>query len=351
MSIVTGAPVIPGLTFRPATPADWGAMADVHNRAFKADGVDDVRSGESLADEYRELDETTMPRNVLLAEVDGRTIAFVMGYLVLRDGILTAETRGSVMPDYRRRGIGTAMWHTTRDRLATEAAAEPTPGPREMRAFALDAEAGGRALFDAMGYVSVRFGFEMRRFLTGALPEHALPAGLEMRTAVEPEYRAIFDADVEAFKDHWGHRPKSETDFQTTFFGIEADPSMYLVAWDGDQVAGVVMNAILTEENDALGVRRGWLEHVSVRRPWRGRGVAKALCSASFRLLRERGMDEAWLGVDGTNPHGALQLYQDLGFTVARRWQAYGRPLDRPAPPGWRSGDDPGGGTVAPAAG
>ncbi len=189
-----------------------------------------------------------------------------------------------------------------------------------------------------MGYVPIRYGFEMVRYLTGQLPEHPLPDGLEMRSAVEAEYRAVFDADNEAFEDHWGHRPKTEADFQMRFHGAEMDPSMYLVAWDGDQVAGVVMNAIFAEENEALGTRRGWLEHVSVRRPWRGRGVAKALCAASFRLLRERGMDEAWLGVDAANPTGALRLYERLGFHVSRRWQAYGRPLDRPAPVGWRSG-------------
>jgi len=77
---------------------------------------------------------------------------------------------------------------------------------------------------------------------------------------------------------------------------------------------------------------------VSVRRRWRGQGVAKALCSASFRVLRERGMDEAWLGVDGKNPTGALQLYEGLGFAARRRWMAYGRPLDRSAPEGWTPG-------------
>ena len=55
-------------------------------------------------------------------------------------------------------------------------------------------------------------------------------------------------------------------------------------------------------------------------------------------MLRDRGMEEAWLGVDGTNPTGALQLYEGLGFTVGRRWQAFGRPMDRPAPEGWTSG-------------
>ena len=285
--LVPDPPPVPGLTFRRGTPADWGAMANVVNLARRADGIDDVRTAESLAEEYRELDDTTMPRDVLLALVDGVVVGFVTGSLVVRDETLTAETHGEVAPDHRRQGIGMAMWRATRARLETAAAARASiPGPRELRAFALDAETGVRALLDSVGYASIRFGFEMRRFLSGTLPEHPLPDGLQMRTAVEAEYRAIWDADVEAFEDHWGRRPKSESDFQSHFYGVEADPSIYLVAWDGDQVAGVVLNAIIAEENAALGIRRGWLEHVSVRRPWRGRGVAKALCAASLRLLR-----------------------------------------------------------------
>ena len=166
-----------------------------------------------------------------------------------------------------------------------------------------------------------------------------------MRPVTEDQYRAIFDADNEAFEDHWGHRAPEEADFQARFHGPDMTPAIWCVAWDGDQVAGVVMNAIFRDENEALGIRRAWLEHVSVRRPWRGKGVAKALCAASFRVLRDQGMDEAWLGVDGTNPTGALQLYEGLGFASVRRWMAYGRPLDRPAPEGWlpgasRSGPD-----------
>jgi ribosomal protein S18 acetylase RimI-like enzyme len=158
-----------------------------------------------------------------------------------------------------------------------------------------------------------------------------------MRPVTPDQHRAIFDADNEAFEDHWGSRVPSETDFQTWFQGPDADTALWCVAWDGDRVAGVVMNAIFRGENEALGIRRAWMEHVSVRRPWRGRGVARALCAASFRVLRDQGMDEAWLGVDGSNLTGAVKLYEGLGFGVVRRWQAYGRPLEGPAPAGWRS--------------
>ena len=72
----------------------------------------------------------------------------------------------------------------------------------------------------------------------------------------------------------------------------DCDIGLWRVAWDGDEVVGSVLNAIYRLENERLGVSRGWLDHVSVRRRWRGLGVAKALCAASFRALagaRDRG--------------------------------------------------------------
>jgi len=328
---------ITGLTLRRATGADWDSMAEAMNRARRADAIDEVRTGADLAADHPESEEFEVGRDVLLAEVDGILVGYAAGYRLVRDGNLTAESWGVVVPEHRRRGLGTTLFRANRERLLAECAADPRPGPREIRCYALDQEAGSRALLAAEGFVPIRYGFEMRRSLTGPLPELPLPAGLEMRPVTPDEHRAIFDADNEAFEDHWGNRAPSEADFQTLFHGPDADPALWCVAWDGDRVAGVVMNAIFRVENEALGIRRAWMEHVSVRRPWRGRGVAKALCAASFRVLRDQGMDEAWLGVDGSNPTGAVRLYEGLGFGVARRWQAYGRPLDGPAPAGWRS--------------
>ena len=245
-------------------------------------------------------------------------------------------------PEHRHQGIGTALHLATRERLAAEASADPREGERSFRSWALDIERSDQALLADQGYLPIRFGFEMRRYLTGELPVHPLPAGLELRPVTADQHRAIFDADNEAFRDHWGHREQDEGDFHARYDHPETDTSLWCVAWDGDEVAGSVMNGIFSDENEKLGVKRGWLEHVSVRRGWRGRGLAKALCAASFAVLRERGIEEAWLGVDASNPTGALRLYEGLGFGVARRWQAFGRPLDGPAVEGWRpAGDEP----------
>ena len=67
------------------------------------------------------------------------------------------------------------------------------------------------------------------------------------------------------------------------------DTSLWRVAWDGDDVVGSVMTFIWPEENESLGLNRGWLEHISVRRPWRNQGVAKALIVDLLRTLRTWG--------------------------------------------------------------
>ncbi|HKF84388.1 MAG TPA: GNAT family N-acetyltransferase [Candidatus Limnocylindrales bacterium] len=333
-------PAVDGLVMRHADEADWAAMADVQNEARRGDGVDEVRSADSLRAEYAHLEEFRLDRDVVVALVDGRMVGFAFGILVEREERLIGETWGAVVPDARHRGIGSAMWRWNRDRLEAQAAADLRPGPRELRAYALDIEHADLALIADQGYVPIRFGFEMRRFLTGSLPVRALPEGLELRPVTPDQHRTIWQGDAEAFRDHWGHREQTEGDFIARFAAPETNTGLWSVAWDGDQVAGSVMTAIYAEENEALGVRRGWLEHVSVRRPWRGRGLAKALCADAMRVLREQGMDEAWLGVDGTNPTGALQLYEGLGFTEVRRWRAFARPIDRPAPGGWTSRAD-----------
>jgi mycothiol synthase len=97
------------------------------------------------------------------------------------------------------------------------------------------------------------------------------------------------------------------------------------VASTGDEVAGAVMPAISPIENELLGTRRGWLEHVSVRRPWRRQGLASALIVRSMLALREAGMTEAALGVDADNLTGAVGVYERLGFRRTRTTIKYSK--------------------------
>ncbi len=120
---------------------------------------------------------------------------------------------------------------------------------------------------------------------------------------------------------------RTEEDFVGWFSTPNLDTSLWRVAWEGDEIAGSVWNCIWTEENEQLGIQRGWLEHISVRRPWRRRGLATALIAESLRTLKTKGLTEAALGVDAENISGALRLYESLGFRRHQTGISFRKPL------------------------
>jgi ribosomal protein S18 acetylase RimI-like enzyme len=185
-------------------------------------------------------------------------------------------------------------------------------------------------MFESAGYRRVRWFFEMERPDLEDVSVPPLPEGLEIRPCGpgREEVRRVFDAATEAFRDHWGGFSEDEAALDEWMGDPDFDPSLFVVAWDGDEVAGAVTNGIYAADNEAYGRRRGWLDMVFVRRPWRRRGLAAALVARSLVLLRERGMTSAVLGVDSENPSGALGLYEAAGFRVTHRAMAYRKPME-----------------------
>jgi ribosomal protein S18 acetylase RimI-like enzyme len=59
-----------------------------------------------------------------------------------------------------------------------------------------------------------------------------------------------------------------------------------------------------------------YVDEVSVRRRWRGRGLARALLLELFTELRRRGVLRVHLHVDSANPTGAMRLYGSVGMTA-----------------------------------
>ena len=128
---------------------------------------------------------------------------------------------------------------------------------------------------EAMGYRRIRYSFEMRRPLDEPIPPAPLPEGLELRPVRPEDHRRIWDANAEAFQDHWEAAQRTDADFARDFADPDLDTSLWRVAWDGDEVAGVSMNEIFAEENERLGIKVGWIGQISVRRAM-ARGGASA---------------------------------------------------------------------------
>ena len=328
--ILDGVPSIPGLAVRAfADASDYPRLSELTIAANAFDGIPYLPTAQQLQVEMDGSDGADPLDDVVFVEVDGRVVAAAGVERVVREAVPTYQVWGTVDPGYRRRGLGTALMGWTLARAQGRASREDPMTRVDLASFAEDAETGHRALLTASGFEPVRHFFLMRRAGLDDVPNAPLPDGLEIRPVSEDQWRTILAAENEAFRDHWGHREMGDSAYQTTFGRAELDTSLWIVAWDGEEVAGVVQNWIWPEENERLGVKRGWLEHISVRRPWRRRGLARAITAASLVTLRAAGLDEAMLGVDSENPNGALGLYKGLGFEVYTRAAAYRRELRR----------------------
>lgn len=322
-------PPIPGLRFRHfAGPSDYAGMNDVANDAREARGDHFITPLEGFANFYEHLANCDRDRDLFIVEVDGR----ILGYGRTEwhdeaDGRMH-ELICFLHPHWRRRGIGRAMLATIEERAAGVRREQPVNGPAFFEASALG-EPGTDALLTGAGYEPVRYGYSMVRPNLDPVADARLPDGLEIRPVREEHLRAIFDAADEAFRDAWGYREATEADWQLFLTDpIQSDRTLWRVAWDGDQVAGQVRGFINADENERFGQGRGWVENISVRRPWRKRGLARALIASTIDALSERGMTEAALGVDTENVSGALRLYESVGFRPVSTATTYRRPVE-----------------------
>ncbi len=317
-----------GLVLRPLDPSrDYEPIAELISTTNAFDDLDWFMTVPVLRAEVAEGAIFDPERDARVAELDGERAGFIR---------VSSRARGPekvvhrmdvwTRPESRRRGVGRALvgWAEERSRELRNAGVVGEPEAIHELSAATDENNPGAAAFaEAVGYRAIRYSFEMRRDLGALIPDAPLPPGLELRPAREEDYRKIWDANAEAFRDHWEAAERTEEDYRHWFEDPDLDPSLWQVAWDGDEVAGVSMNTIYAEENERLGIKVGWLDQVSVRRPWRRRGLGAAVIAASLCVLRDRGLDEASLGVDAENPTGALALYERLGFTRHRAFRNY----------------------------
>ena len=324
---LVGAPRIDGLRFRrpDGSEADYRSMARVIEAANTTDEVPWLPTATNLREEMEGSSLMDPARDVVIAEIGSTMVAVASVERALRGGQPMYDIHGHLAPEHRRRGIGRALLHENLRRSRERASEAGDPFPLTARGWAASTEIGHRALLESEGFSINRWFFMMARSTLDDIDEARLPDGIELRPVRQADHRAIFDAEFEAFRDHWQPHDYDEAEFESLYKKADLNTDLWVVAWDGDEIAGVVQNWIWTDENERLGVRRGWLEHISVRRPWRRRGLGRAITAESLRRLRAAGMTDAMRGVDAENPTGALGLYEGLGFEVTQRASAYVR--------------------------
>jgi ribosomal protein S18 acetylase RimI-like enzyme len=339
------APSIPGLRFRTyADDVDIAALLELFRAVNAANGDTE----EWTADELR-------LRLVHPTHVDPRVddiLAFVGADLIAASSIewldsgegRLYQSSGRVHPDWRRRGIGGALMTRNELRLVHLAASHAPDRAAFLTTWFRDGDVGAASLARERGYRRVRVYHHMTRPDLAGIETPTLPEGLEVRDVDQAGWPRLWEAMMDAFRDHFGGEDDSPAAYQRWSNDENVDPSLWVVAFDADEIAGAVLGYIIPEENEAQGYRRGWVDPVFVRRPWRRRGLAGALLGEALVRLRERGMTSAQLEVDSENANQALGLYERHGFAVDRSSSEWHKPLGSmdPRPTGDRRDELPG---------
>jgi ribosomal protein S18 acetylase RimI-like enzyme len=220
---------------------------------------------------------------------------------------------GTVHPDHRRRGIGSAILCWQLDRAREILGAYDHDLPRFIRTNAYDWQEDAHRLYARHGLRQVRWHQELMRSLAD-LPSPAPPPGVDIAPWADHHRSTALAVTNAAFADHWGSTPRSEESWsqRLTSHGVRLDLSFVAVV-DG-AVVGLLLAGHYPSDEAVTGRRDGWIETLAVLREWRRRGVASALIARSLAAFAGVGLTHALLDVDSDNPTGAARLYRSLGF-------------------------------------
>ncbi|MFN2472059.1 MAG: GNAT family N-acetyltransferase [Gaiellaceae bacterium] len=307
----------PDFTLRAPRADEVEAIAALVNELARAlHGVDAVEpdevrkwfSGPSVAPEH----------DFRVAELADGTLAGLGSVVDIAEDHAILWLRVVLHPLHGTTEIGEALMD------AADARAHELGGPGSL----VHAQCAGKderaaKLYGRWGYRLVRHVFRMQVELDAPQPP-AWPEGFELRPLdVERDLERVFEADEEAFADHWGFARISFEAWRHWMTGGNFDPALWFLAYCGEEIAGFS----LCQPQEAGDPDLGWVGVLGVRRPWRRRGLASALLQHSFVELHSRGRKRAGLSVDAENTTGALGLYERAGMRVVRRFDTWEKAL------------------------
>ena len=317
-----------GFTVRPADMADMETAVALFNATTMTQfgreefRIEDIRSEWETEDFH--LDSAT--------RVVFSPAGELVGYVEVWDTQVVPVSPwvwARVHPQFEGLGIGTFLLDWAEKRCREVFPRVPADAQVIMRCGAVSSHEPSHALLEGYGMTPTRSFWTMRVDMEMEPETAVLPPGLRIISLADlNDLRAVMRASNEAFQDHWGFVAAPEEEElrrwqQWTSNDHLFDPTLWFVAMDGDEVAGVSLCRIQSHEDPEMG----WVNTLGVRRPWRRSGLGLALLRHSFAELYRRGQHSVGLGVDADSLTGATRLYEKAGMYVLRQFINYEKEL------------------------
>jgi mycothiol synthase len=286
-----------GFRLRGAAKSDVDvAAAIVHAEETQLRGSSDWGAPEmSMFWRHADLDDGTW----IVETIGGAPAAFAASL----DRDEDTDCWAAVRPEFRDRGISTVLLGRVEDRARKR-------GASVLKAGMFAENAAARRLFERLRFCEARHYYLMRIDFDRQPDPPSWPSGIAPSTFRPEDARAFHAALGEAFAEEWGfHALPFEEWKRSRLEAPDTDTSLWFVARDGDQIAGVVRGDPKTHGG-------GWIGALGVRKPWRKRGLGLALLRHAFVEFHRRGEKHVGLGVDAENPTGATRLYERAGMRI-----------------------------------
>jgi mycothiol synthase len=242
-------------------------------------------------------------------DVATHTIGVFDGDRMVGYGEISGHDRGdaAVHPNYRRRGIGTAIagWlQQTARALGGTGYGSPVP----------QGSAGDR-LLASLGYRIRHTSWVLNLPEDKEIERRELPIGYQIREARPDEYPAVQDVIEDAFLEWSVRERESYEDFHASVIGRPGfEPWNLRVVADPDDV--VVGSALVLMYGEPAS--EAFINRLAVRKDQRHRGLAQALLVDAFARGREHGASRSALSTDSRT--GALSLYLKVGMEIGDVW-------------------------------
>jgi mycothiol synthase len=304
-----------GFTARPPRRDEAPELAEILAACERANSGSSTMSVDEFLGDWEGANLETDA--IAIIDPDDRPVAYAD--IDLRGNVIV-NVYGYVHPSSRGVGLGAYLVAWGENHAARMAAAASPEARLVARHYINEKDRSALALFDARGYERVRITHTMQIDLDEPPLAPEWPLGLTARQfIVGVDEEATHEAYEEAFADLW-QRPRGTFDqFLSKTRRPYFDPSLWTLAMDDDQIAGVLL------ADNIEG--RGWVEVVGVRRPWRKQGLALAMLHHAFGEFYKIGVTHIGLSVDAQSPTGATRVYERAGMRLDETYSLLEREL------------------------